>query len=184
MNVAEYAKEKGVTNKEVMAQFGLTHHLQKVPEAEETKTEGVEMVEAEVKKEVPEFVQPEEVVEVKPVARKPVKKDAVFCWHNKRNATFNIKESPDKPGVFVKTANSILKTGEDAVISFLRSHKGNAANGGNVFIEMKDDKPASNTLDQLLRLDDKTLAEMIGGGIANRMKSKGTLIAEIMKIQG
>lgn len=127
-----------------------------------------------------------------------------FYWRDGKNITFSVKQgegselvntpsgvvSVAHDGMFYKTKDSVIKLEKkvDAkAIAYLRAHKGNEANGGREFGEFDNSKVESSdkgaTLEKLMSLDVKTLANMAGGGIAATRKPKGQLISEIMELK-
>ena len=153
-------------------------------------------------KEVAKEIVPEEVTE--PVAtEEPAKKEKAgssdesdkavcFYWKNGQNITFTAGEIIQNGKVIVagklyKTKNSVLRLNpiEDAeAVKHLKAHKNNEANGGLLFTSLKPEdikeSDSGKLLDRLMKMDDKSLAELNGGGVVNMRKSKGTLIAEIL----
>lgn len=173
MNASQYAKENGLELSEVFAKFGLTHHKQNVPEEQKEDTMENEAVEAVEK------------VEEKPIEK--VKKETehvLFYWKEGKNATFSCN------GKLLKSQRSSIRLDrkkQAAEIEFLRKHKTNEANGGNEFCEMDIKNGTSSlgdSIDELMLLSVETLANMVGGKVADFAKSKGVLIGEILDLKG
>jgi hypothetical protein len=182
MNASEYSKVNNMPLSDVFAKFGLTHHKQIVPDTDA---------------EIPEFVQPEEViqVEVKPkVAKHKEPETVIFYWRDNKNQSFTIKGEVvggvQGNGQFYKSDRSVLRLNaadDRKAIAYLRGHKGNEANGGRDFGEYKleemEGSEKGSAIDRLMSMDQRTLAEMAGGGAAIR-RTKGQLIAEILGLKG
>lgn len=180
MNAGEYAKENGLPLQDVLAQFGLTHHKQKIPEGESKMDGEVQVVE-------PVVVQEE--------VKKPSDGIVRFYWRDGRNTTFTIRgdivNGVQQNGRFYKTEKSVIRLHEKAdakAINYLRAHAGNEANGGKDFGEFDAAKleltEKGSMIDKLMALDIKTLAQMVGGGVAATRRSKGQLISEILGLKG
>jgi hypothetical protein len=189
MNAGEYAKEKGIPLKDVLDQFGLTHHKQKIPEGEnmEAGEKGAEET-VEQKPAQPEVAMPR---------RRANEEDGTvkFYWRDGKNLTFTVKggvvNGTQESGRFYKTDKSVIRLDPNAdrkAIAYLRQHPANEANGGKEFGEFDATKMAASEkgsmIDRLMAMDVGALAAMTGGGVAATRKSKGQLISEILGLKG
>ena len=146
---------------------------------------GVENLKARIA-EAKETKEPEVKAEAK--TEKPAKKsEAIFFWKDNQEFSFivpgDIVDKVQEPGQFYKTTKSVLKLDlvtDAKAIKKLRSHKKfNLAFGE--LGSLKDvETDMGKSIDKLMALDIKTLANMVGGTVADTRKSKGTLIAEIL----
>lgn len=154
--------------------------------------EEIEKAKAELENPTPK-PETEPVVEKEPEVKAPEKKQVVFFWKDKRNLSFSVPTIMGadkrivKEGSFYMSENSVLRLNvgvDDEAIEILRKHRGNEANGGNAFAEMDSlvpkDKDQGTNLDKLMALEINTLANMVGGAVADFRKSKGQLITEIL----
>jgi hypothetical protein len=115
-------------------------------------------------------------------AEKKAQSSRVFYWIEGRNIEFLVN------GALYASKQSVLKldSSKDAeAIKYLEKHKDNEKNGGRIFAELSNEisteEDSGKFVDKLLTMSVDQLAEMVGGGIANRRRSKGSLINEIVK---
>ncbi len=127
-----------------------------------------------------------------PVKKAKEKKDdpiVVFYWPRGENYQFFVMtEGADTPNKFYKTEKSVLRLDKTSAfdakaIAFLDAHKGNKANGGKLFSRNNSVQSQSKgeTIDELMALNEDTLAQMAGLGRDGARLSKGTLIAKIIE---
>lgn len=145
--------------------------------------------------ETPEPVAEPKKSEATPSPSVKVPKDVMFFWKGGRNMTFSVQIGTHKDGDKVfrdmqsyRTKNSTLVLDEVAdapAIKKLRGHTDNEASGGALFTEVKERRATEGSagaeLTKLMDLPHKTLAQMVGGTVQDFRKTKGDLIAELLK---
>jgi len=124
----------------------------------------------------------------------PAETKVVFYWRKFHSPRFIIKDK-DGRSITRVARNNVLtldqKNKDDSiVISYLRAHSDNEKNGGIEFGELdarpigsEDSSPIGERIDRLLEMEFPALATLSGGGLTSGRKSRGTLIAEILKIK-